>query len=118
MRLQLPRIEVGALPHFRMSGSIDPRSGSVPTVSVSWYARGGIFDGASIVGVGERGPEAVVPLSGSRMQPFADAVADGLGSSDTDRLLRRLHDDLMSIYEVIPEGLSERDRARIVRRYA
>ena len=114
----MPRIEVGPLPHFRLTGAFDPRSGSVPTVSVNWYARGGIFDGSSIIGVGESGPEAVVPLSGSRMQPFADAVADGLGSGGTDLLLKRLHDDLTAIYEVIPEGLSERDLARKVRRYA
>ena len=62
-----------------MSGRFDPASGSVPSVGVSWYAKGCLFDGASIVGVGERGPEAVVPLSSRRMLPFARAVADGIG---------------------------------------
>ena len=30
--------------------------------SVSWYKMGGIFDSPSLIGVGEAGPEAVVPL--------------------------------------------------------
>lgn len=36
---------------------------SLPKLSVSWYAQGGIFNSPRIIGVGERGPEAVVPLS-------------------------------------------------------
>jgi len=36
---------------------------SVPTVSVDWYAQGGIFDSPTMIGVGEKGKEAVVPLS-------------------------------------------------------
>ena len=101
-----------------MSGSFDPQTGAVPSVSVSWYARGGIFDGASIVGVGERGPEAVVPLSGQRMQPFAEAVAEGMDAGATDQWLRRLHEDLLAIYGIIPEGMTDRDFARKVRAYA
>lgn len=34
----------------------------IPQFNVNWYARGGIFDSASIIGVGEAGKEAVVPL--------------------------------------------------------
>ena len=50
---------------------------SVPKFSVDWYATGGIFTGASVIGVGEAGDEAVVPLSNKgRMKPFARAVAD------------------------------------------
>lgn len=80
IRLRLPRIEVGPLPHFSMSGRFDPKTGAVPSVSVNWYASGGVFDGASIIGVGERGAEAVVPLTGRRMRPFAEAIADGIES--------------------------------------
>jgi tape measure domain-containing protein len=47
-----------------------------PDFDVSWHAKGGIFRGASIIGVGEKGDEAVVPLSQKhRMKPFATAVA-------------------------------------------
>ena len=35
---------------------------TVPHLSVDWYAQGGIFDSPTIAGIGEAGPEAVVPL--------------------------------------------------------
>lgn len=55
------------LPHFSLSTSeVDlGKLGKIkyPTgINVSWYAQGGIFDGAQVIGVGEAGPEAVVPL--------------------------------------------------------
>lgn len=53
-----------SLPHFSISGSFDLKSMSVPTVGVSWYAKGGIFTQPSVIGVGEgREPEGVFPLS-------------------------------------------------------
>ena len=49
---------------------------SVPRFSVSWYANGGFFDRASMIGVGEAGKEAVLPLENKRnMKPYAQAVA-------------------------------------------
>ena len=35
----------------------------MPKFDVDWYQRGGIFKKPSIIGVGEAGPEAVVPLN-------------------------------------------------------
>ncbi len=70
---ELPHIN---LPHFSISGGFSLNPLQVPHLSISWYAKGGVFDEASIIGVGEDGPEAVVPLAGRRMEPFADAVAD------------------------------------------
>lgn len=35
----------------------------VPQFSVEWYAKGGIFSNPSLIGVGEAGSEAVVPLN-------------------------------------------------------
>ena len=61
--LSLPRFK---LPHFRIYGGKLPwgigGKGTAPRISVDWYAQGGIFDRASIIGVGEAGAEAVVPL--------------------------------------------------------
>ncbi|OAT79310.1 tape measure protein [Desulfotomaculum copahuensis] len=54
------------MPHFNFSvdhKSIAGISVPVPDVDVNWYARGGIFNKPSIIGVGEAGPEAVVPLN-------------------------------------------------------
>lgn len=70
------------LPHFAISPAGwqigDLLEGSIPSLGIEWYAKGGIFNGPSVIGVGEAGPEAVVPLSGARAQPFADAIADAL----------------------------------------
>ena len=35
---------------------------AIPHLGVEWYARGGIVDGATLIGVGEQGKEAIVPL--------------------------------------------------------
>ena len=68
---KLPKINVD----WKSSGIGDLK---IPSFSVSWNAAGGIYDMASLVGVGvgEAGREAVVPLEGRRkMAPFARAVA-------------------------------------------
>lgn len=70
------------LPHIVVGGYIDvPVLGSIPDptqLRVDWYAKGAIFDGPRIIGVGEKGPEGVIPLSGTRVRPFAEAVASEL----------------------------------------
>lgn len=70
-KVSLPKIK---LPHF----SIKPKGwelgdllkGSIPSLGIEWYAKGGIFDKPTIFptasglkGVGEAGAEAVAPLS-------------------------------------------------------
>ena len=50
------------LPHFKLTGKFDLKSMSVPKLSIDWYKTGGIFDSPSVIGVGEAGAEAVVPL--------------------------------------------------------
>ena len=88
LNFELPHFK---LPHFNISGGKFPwgigGEGSKPEISVSWYAKGGIFDAPSVIGVGESGAEAVVPLSGNRMMPFAKAIASEMaahgGSTNT-----------------------------------
>lgn len=54
------------LPHFAISPPgwklSDLLRGKKPTLSIDWYAQGGIFNSPSVIGVGEAGQEAVVPL--------------------------------------------------------
>lgn len=54
------------LPHFDIEWSSIEAFGSTINYpsgfDIDWYKKGGIFDSASLIGVGEAGPEAVVPL--------------------------------------------------------
>lgn len=63
-----------------------------PEVDVNWYARGGIFDSPQIIGVGEQGREAVVPLEDN--SPWINALAENVsaqitsdGSESDERLM-------------------------------
>lgn len=68
----LPKLK---LPHIKVTGGVAPYGiggeGSLPKFSIDWYKEGGILDGAQIFGAmggkllggGEAGKEAVLPLS-------------------------------------------------------
>lgn len=62
------------VPHFTMSGAFDAKAGTVPTVDVNWYKNGGIFNSPSVIGVGEAGTEAVVPLD--KLDSYVNAGND------------------------------------------
>lgn len=68
------------LPHFKISGGKIPwgigGAGKAPSVSVEWYAQGGIMTKPTLFGGGEAGAEAIMPLD-----PFwakLDRMADGI----------------------------------------
>lgn len=69
------------LPHINIGSKEGIGGIKVPTFSVDWYAKGGIFDGPSVIGVGEAGPEAVVPLN--KLWQKLDAIADTGGDQIT-----------------------------------
>lgn len=54
--------------------------------SIEWYAKGGIFTDPTIIGygVGEAGPEAVLPLTPQGLEPVGEAVVDALGGGQTN----------------------------------
>ena len=82
------------LPHFSVDGGEFPYgvggAGHMPSFDVEWYASGGIVNRASLIGVGEAGPEAVIPLSENRLKPLTDAIAEA-EAMNNERLLNGLY---------------------------
>ena len=82
------------LPKFTVDGGEAPYGimgkGYPPSFDISWNAKGGVFDGPSIIGVGEAGPEAVVPLSENRLKPLTDAIAEA-NARNNEQLLNGMY---------------------------
>ena len=76
--LSLPHIK---LPHFSISGNFSLNPPSVPTFGIKWYKQGGIFTKPTLAGIGEAGPEGVIPLDKlwQRLDAIAAAVSGGYG---------------------------------------
>ena len=81
---KLPKIK---LPHFSISPKGwklgDLLEGSIPSLGIDWYAKGGIFRTPSVIGVGEKGPEAVLPIEklNEMMIGMADSIVNGIGQT-------------------------------------
>lgn len=81
---KLPKIK---LPHF----SIDPPGwsigdlldGEIPSLGIDWYAKGGIFKRPSVIGVGEAGAEAVLPIDRleTMLASMADSIVNGVATA-------------------------------------
>jgi TP901 family phage tail tape measure protein len=62
--------------------------------SPHWYGEGGIFTRPTVIGVGERGPEAVVPLN--RMGPTINVTVNGV-VGDAEDVARKIQSALIRI---------------------
>lgn len=72
------------LPHFSISGSINPLSKAFPPkIGVSWYKEGGIFDKPSLIGVGEAGREAVLPTH--KLDKFLDDAVKRVNPTQSNK---------------------------------
>ena len=72
------------MPHFSISGSFSLSPPRVPKMNVSWYAQGGVFDKASVIGVGENGREAVMPLD--KNTGWISQLASKLNQNDSNNV--------------------------------
>ena len=83
------------LPHFSVSGSANPLdwlSQGVPSISIEWYAKGGIMTKPTIFGAngnnlmvgGEAGNEAVLPLNDKTLGAIGRGIAQTMGDSPTN----------------------------------
>lgn len=117
-RIEWPHIP---MPHFSITPSGwqigDLLKGSIPSLGIEWYAKGGVFNGPSVIGVGEAGPEAVVPLSSRRMQPFANAVAEGVAAALGGRLGTRSISQTYNFYQPIKSPDEVARAVRMSERY-
>ena len=60
--------------------TVGGKTTSTPVYSPRWFAKGGLFNGAQVIGIGEAGSEAVLPLENPRtMKKIADSI---VSSSD------------------------------------
>lgn len=93
------------LPHFSISGSLSATS--VPVYSVSWYKQGGLFQSPHLIGVGEDGPEAVLPLTRA-----TDLIADGVASRTASK--QDIYDAMVAALEKVgpPELALYMDRRK------
>lgn len=81
MKLSFPKISLPSISIGKSSRTIMGKEFSVPTFKINWNAKGGIYNGASLLGggqgVGEAGAEAVLPIEHKRyMRPFASAISE------------------------------------------
>lgn len=62
---------------------------SVAKSMINWYGSGGLATGASVVGIGERGDEAILPLTNERtMSRIASAITNAGGTSTSSEIER------------------------------
>ncbi len=75
---KLPKLK---LPHFSIQPPgwrlRDLLEGEIPSLGIDWYAKGGIFTKPTVAGIGEAGPEGVIPLD--KLWRYMDRIAEGSG---------------------------------------
>lgn len=84
--LKFPEISIPhiPLPHFKLIGSFNPLKGQIPSLGIDWYAKGGLFNGPNVIGVGEKGKEAVLPLNNGVLGTIGRMISENMPAKSTD----------------------------------
>jgi len=81
---------------------------SLPRLEVGWYAKGGIFDNPSLIGVGEAGPEAVLPLNDNSFAKIAKGIVD---SNNSQRQESNSSDEISEKFDALRDAFKELSKA-------
>ena len=116
--LSFPHIKV---PHFHISGGEIPwgigGKGTAPSVSVEWYAKGGIVDSATLIGAGEKGAELIWPSYDPYMEKYAKAIAEHMPNGGVtvtgNTFIVRKESDIAAIGRAINDDARRREWARL-----
>ena len=104
-KLEFPKFK---LPHFKIDGGEAPwgigGAGKKPSFNVEWYAKGGIFDAATLVGVGERGAELAWPSYEPYMSKYAAAIAENMPDGEVIAEIRALRSDVRNLKVYLDTG--------------
>lgn len=77
--IKIPKIK---MPHFSLKGTFSLLPPQVPKLAVDWYEKGGVFNKATQIGVGENGREVVMPLE--KNTGWIDELANKIFSRSTN----------------------------------
>lgn len=113
------------MPHFAISPSGwkigDLLKGSIPSLGIDWYAKGGIFDkptifatSAGLKGVGEAGPEAVVPIEKLQQMIDWNSDKDSISTKQLSEVIRLLS-IMIEMLKNTKLDLNDRELGRLVR---
>ena len=116
--LSFPHIKV---PHFHISGGEIPwgigGKGTAPSVSVEWYAQGGLVSDATLIGAGEKGAELIWPSYDPYMEKYAKAIAKHMPNGGVtvtgNTFIVRKESDIAAIGRAINDDARRREWARL-----
>ena len=64
---------------------------AIPNINVNWYKTGGLFGSPAVIGIGEAGEEAVLPLENRKtMKRIADAILENSSGINEEKLAQTI----------------------------
>ena len=96
-----------------------------PSIRVDWYAQGGIFDQPTLFatpygfkGVGEAGPEAVLPLDTlwRQMDTMSNNIVKGI-TNNQNYMATAMYKAMVAAFQQLDFSIDGREFARILRDY-